>query len=309
MNVADVEVAELDLVKDGVENEEIELPPAENEPEITEHGADEDTQSADAPEQEEGEQTAKPPRSGKKTFQERINEITREKHEAIERATAAQAKTDLLEEENRTLKARDREVSNASLGEEERRLVKERREAFLGDDVDTAFELHDKLLAVQARKASVSVQPAQTAQILQEKAPIKDASTDIRFKEPAVSAKQWMERNPWYKDENQQQMAREAEYIERELLQQGYGVSDALYEELDRRLQQLPEFETVFQQQPNPSRDSGKAPITPPSRGGEPPKRPKPGQLTTYDKRVMRQANLDPDHPKHRAAYLKYKGK
>lgn len=288
--MTDNTVADLDIEHEGIAHEQVELPEKEAAPDIAEH-------AEPADQEQDKEQEAKPKRK-KKSAQERINEILYQKHAANEEKAAAQAARDLLKSENEELKqqleeakkAREAPPSDATAQIE--LLRKKRLEAIQNDDIAASYDINDEIVRLQSQPA---VKPAQAPE------PVAAPQAPPAQQEVHPEAQKWLGRNEWYYKPDNKTLAREADYIESQLRQQGYGYSEALYEELDRQLSMLPEFTPVSHSKPR---------VAPPSRGGEPPNKPVPNQLSDYDIMVMRKTpGLDSNNPKHRAAYLRYKAK
>ena len=294
-------VAELDIETDGVEHEEVELPETETELEITDHDASADTED----EAGEGEEPEQPVKRKKKTFQKRMDELLYQKHDANERAAAAEARLEIETKEKEDLKKQLEEFKGGSTGsvdDEILKLRKERRDLVADDAELLRFsEIDDKLDELQERR-TVSREPERREQ--QSRSQPQAGQQPGQQPELHKSAKAWIGRNDWFNDPEKKHLVGETLFVQKQLLDEGYGISDALYQELDRRLSELPDFDGVHE-----AKAKEKPRVAAPSRGGEAPARTKAGQLTDYDLRIMDNTpGLDRNNPVHRKSYLKYKG-
>jgi hypothetical protein len=130
-----------------------------------------------------------------------------------------------------------------------------------------------------------------------------------------------MDQNEWFFNPKNDYLAAYAQKIEFQLREEkGMKMGPKLYEELNRQLAEIPGYEDVIGKRAQQSdadeinQDVGKPKpqgkpkhLMPPSRAGNGPAKPKPGELTQYDIQTMKRAKLDPNNPDHKAAYLKYK--
>jgi hypothetical protein len=243
-------------------------------------------------------------------YQKRLNELVRQKHEAEERAAAAEARAELLEQRRLEAEKGAHESTTSLLKQREQELIERRRIAEEVGDMKSYSEVSDELFKVRGR---MSDKPAEA----DKPAPKKVAPPPI-----APEATAWLETNAWFNDPKNDHLAAEVERIEGELIRRGYNLNNPdqakrLYAEIDRRIRQFPEFDSVLgvaeeEQEEQEHKEPEKKPvprshIAPPSRGGEAPQRQKAGELTQHDIRAIKTFGLNPEDPKVRAAYLKRK--
>lgn len=290
-----VEVADVKPETEGARFDTVELPDAKPELEIVDEPVEPGKQ------EDLGETAEHKPRKGKKSYQERLDEVLYQKHTAVEEAAAARAESDVLRQEIELLKKPG--ASADSTGEDITRLRADRLKAAEDDDLAKAFELDDQIRDLQLQQRAEDM-PATKRKVVDSSA---DAGPSIH---PAAQA--WLDANDWYGKEDAAALSNEVRYIEKQLLDEGFGYSQAMFEELDRRIQAQPEFDAVYADKKAASVDNPKPKprVGIPSRGGEPPKSARDNELTDYDLRVMdRTRSLDRNNPVHRATYLKYKRK
>lgn len=262
-------------------------------------------------EQEDGEQEETPEQRKarkKSDYQKRIGELVRARHEAEEARAAAEAKADLLE--RRLQEAAQGAVSpgddnKTDLKRLEQELIEKRKEATADADLEAFAEVNDRLTAVRNKMVR------QEAERTKEE-PAAEAPAEM-----VPEAKAWLDSNAWFNASGNEHLAGEVLRIERNLLREGYNLKDPqsakeLYNAIDEEIRQRPEFDEVIGvitpsgeaavRKPQP-----RSHIAPPSRGGEAPERAKPGELKPQDITAIRRAGLDPNDPKVRATFLKYK--
>lgn len=246
-------------------------------------------------------------------FQKRLDELTREKHEAREAKAAAEAKAELLEQQLREIKAAKTASTEATdLEKRERELIEKRRQAEEDGDLARYSEASDELIEVRIKRHAVEFAPAAKAEEVQQ-TKVADRGSEQLVPE----AKQWLENNPWFSERGNEHLADEVISIQERLISEyGYDLrkpADAkkVYEEISKEIRRRPEFDKFTREYSDATetdtRSQQRSHIAPPSRGGEAPERPVTGQLTQYDIRAMKMVGIDPADPKARAAYLKRK--
>lgn len=241
-------------------------------------------------------------------YQARINELTRARHEAEERAAAAEARLSLAEQNaQREKPAND---PYAALKQQEAELLSRRKAAEEEADLSEYSKVTDELTKVRFQRMRAEELQQQEASRKAESPPARQANQEDSVH---PSAADWMSKNDWYFKPENAHLAREAQRMEAQLRSRGHTLGDGLYKALNEELAKLPEFDDVLvgeekEVEIEPSKPQAKPRhIAPPSRGGEPPARPKPGELSEYDKQTMRRFKLDPNDPKQRQAYLQAK--
>lgn len=252
----------------------------------------------------------RPPKRNRKTFDERIREITYQRNVAEENAAAARAALELKEreiEELRQSRGSTTSQSEDPLAREERELLEKRKHATDEDDLFALNEINDKLSDVRIRRALSARQVSQ----------VSDAVRPQTQNEPPSgrhpAAEDWIKQNEWFTKDENQHLTKEVLRIESDLMRQGYPMGPELYAKLDERLRHYPDFDGVLYSrsvderghEPNTRRRSV---VASPSRGGNGGARRSGGnKLSEYDISSMRMAKLDPTNEKHVAAYMKYR--
>jgi hypothetical protein len=262
------------------------------------------------------------------------NKLVREWHESNERAAAAEARNEILEQELEEL--RNKSVTDddplAALKEKEAELLQQRNEAEGEADLALYSKVNDEYQEVRFKRMQAESDKApsgdKTDTSKDSKTPEKPSSIpdeDIPQRAPAADA--WIKRNQWFYNPDNAHLASYAERVEAHLRKSGMELGDELYQKLDETLAAMPEFDGLIQlpgkqddsndgiqdEDDEHSANAGQSkprhllPPTPP--GTRRSTKPKPGELTAYDKQTMRRFNLDPENVKHKAAYLKRKSK
>ncbi|RJQ53483.1 MAG: hypothetical protein C4521_07495 [Actinobacteria bacterium] len=296
--VADMDIEEKDdkLVEDPAEKmpDTIEVPEPDK---VT--FSDKPDGTPEPPQEEAKAEPAEKPKRNRKDYQERINQLVRSAHEAEERAAAAEAKALLLDEQLKTIREQYGKTVNETQTKAEQELIERKKKAIDEGDMSAYDEASEALLQLRLQRN------AQTP----ERAPDQAKAAEQPAFHPA--AKAWMDRNAWFLAQENKHLARTVAKIEAKLVAPkdkggaGLEYGDELYRKIDEELAKLPEFDDVrgvIEDEPEPERP--KTVVSPPSRGGEPPPKPKTGSLTRYDIQTMRTFGLDPNNVKHRSAYL-----
>lgn len=249
------------------------------------------------------------PKRNKKDYNQRIGELTRQKHEATEAAAAAAARAELLEEEVRTLKAAKPEPKAADA--DEAALLAKKKKALEDADLELFSEVNDQLLELRLKKERETRKPSR---VDEEGDEVDDRQA--RREPPPIdpAAKAWIDENDWFaKPENKHLRSAAVQEQNRLIKEEGLKIGPKLYERLNERLRELAEFDEVLGDEPEerkpPPKATEKPPqrrqvVSPPSDDDDIPSKPKPGQLTEHDKRHMRAWRLNPDDPVQRAKYL-----
>lgn len=262
---------------------------------------DEDAAASGDPKEQERQRTEK-----RERLQKRVGDLTRERHEANERAAAAQARNELLERELSELRNNKGSAQDDALAAKERDVLARRQAALDASDMAGFAKATDELMDLKVSRAS------QRASVTPDPRPATQVPPDMH---PAAAA--WVQRNAWFTDTGNAHLAAEVERIEKRLRDKGAQLGPDLYQQIDKELESLPEFDEVRDAATRPTEKNDAPPVRKPAappvattRDGLPPaSQPRPGALTDYDKRAMRTFRLDPDNPKHRAAYLERKAK
>ena len=280
---------------------QVENPVEANEEEVVED-VQESLLEGDKPDSE-SEPKDRPPRRNRKTFDQRIKELTWHWREAEERAQAAQLAYDQARAENERLRSTTeaRQGAAADPDEEINRLLEERKKATAEEDFNAINEVNDRLHEARMRKLVREQQ-----QRYQQPEPQR-AQPEIH-----PSAQAWLQRNPWYNEPQNAHLAASVLALHNRLVAvDHYPVGDELYQELDRRLRDLPDFDGVLYQRRNGAQEARTTParsvVAGPSRGGVTRSVDQKTRLTDYDLDVMRRSKLDPANKKHVDTYLKYR--
>lgn len=243
-------------------------------------------------------------------YQKRLNELVRQRHEAEERAAAQAARAELLEQRlAETLKGAS-ESTASILKQREQDLIEKRREAEESGNLAEYSKVSDELFSV---RANLRPQPSE-----------KERSKETYSENPGnrqdrsgivPEAEEWLGKNEWFSKPENSHLAAEVERIEMDLIRRGYRLDNPshakkVYEEIDRRIRDLPEFDDVLgvrEETKDDNESNKRSHIAPPSRGGEAPARKKPGELSDRDIFAIKMAGLDHKDPKVRDAYMKRK--
>ena len=246
-----------------------------------------------------------PKEKKKRDPQKRINELTRLRHEADERYAASETRNALLAEDNRVLteranKAAPEQPDRSDISEKD--LLAERHAALESGDLEQYSVLNDELMELKLAKRL----QAPVKKEIQRVEPVADGGMS-----PAAS--DWLGANDWYGKSENAHLRAEVNRIEDELVASGMKYDKALYLAIDERVNELPDFNDVRggghgePREEARNKPAPKSVVAPPSRGGEPPARAAPGKLSEHDKTVMKTYRLDPNDPKHRESYIKYR--
>lgn len=223
-----------------------------------------------------------------RNVQKRIDKLTYQKNIALER-------TAKLEHENKEIRQRLDEIAKAqqedfasrnkyTQDQQRQDLLARKKEALEMADFDLVTQIDDELFDLKLKQQTIQ-QPRQ------EQAP-REAEPSSQQAYVPEAMKAWEANNSWIYDQAnpKAQVARKlfADMVQKE----GFDFEDQdTFNELDKRLRRQP----------------------PPSSGG-----PDRGQVvnankgvnfTSEDRQKMRDWNLDPDNPAHRAEWLKNKSK
>jgi len=253
---------------------------------------------SDQPEQEQQRKRKDP--------QKRINTLSRRAKDAEERAAAAETKLALMEEEKLEGERKSREQE----------IIERRDEAANNGDLEAMLDASDELHA--ARQETPADAEQQSAD--------DDQTAEADNNEPlpmADSAKAWIDRNAWFDDPDNSDLAQAAMEVENTLRQRGHELGEDLYKAIDKVIATDPRFEDVrstgdasdsagdadagnTDATPAKAEERPNIPVTT-SKTSEPTSSEKPGQLSKFDIKTMRNFNLDPDNAKHRKAFLSRK--
>ncbi len=239
------------------------------------------------------------PKKKKNDYQKRINEFSKETKTANEQRAAAETQRDLATDRAEKAEQELLKLRSESSTQREQDLLEQRKTAMDDGEIEKIVELGDEITQVRIDRSSAP-----------KEAPPKPVKTESDHKPVHDSATTWINKNEWYNDPDHEDLAEAAESIEKDLRQSGMKIGAALYKELDKRLSKNPGYSAIKESgDEDPKDEDPEKPnhLAPSDRGGAPPSREKAGQLTQHDKRTMRQYQLDPNDPKHRAAYLKRK--
>ncbi|MGH1372979.1 MAG: hypothetical protein ACRBBW_13145 [Cellvibrionaceae bacterium] len=253
-----------------------------------------------------GDQDAnhEPRQRKRKDPQKRINQLSREAKEANERAAAAEAKLALIEEEKfeSEKKAKEQEI------------ISRRQAAAENADLPAMFEATDELHELRT---------ATPEQAEDDSAGNDDGGDGEQgADEPlpmADSAKAWMDRNTWFEDPDNADLAQAAMDVENTLRQRGYELGDDLYEAIDKVIANDPRFEDVRpematsddraeEQAAEPEKpvapERPNIPVTTTKASQSTEEISQYGRLSRFDIKTMQNFNLDPNNPRHRKAFL-----
>lgn len=246
-------------------------------------------------------------RKGKgKDFQGRINELTRARKSAEERAAAAEARLKVVEQE------REQEAKELQRKQRESELVAERKAAEDEGDLEAYSKANDEIVDIRLERK----QPVQHSESTEKPETQPD---EVKIHDAAQA---WIERNAWYQDSNNEDLAQEVEHIEQGFRDRGEPIGEALYAKIDQVIAVDPRFADVrpdtggqetekAEQETESQRPQPEGKPNLPAAPTNPGETANPGQqkgrLTQHDIRTMRTFKLDPNNPTHRKTYLEYK--
>ena len=257
--------------------------------------ADDEAKEVEPVAEEDKPETKTEPK--KRDPQKRINELVRLRHEADEQRAAAEARAALLEQENKALAERFNTTVAKTVSEKEKELLARKEAARADSDIEALDRANDELWELRLKRENKEFQVEPTRQV-------------ERQPEPNIhpSAAQWLSENSWFSDASNAHLNAEVLRIENELRttkRLPYGPE--LYKAINERLDELPEFDDVRERKQEVVKP--KSIVAPPSKTGVVMPREKPGVLTEKDKAAILASKLDPNDPKVRDTYLKYKRK
>lgn len=267
-----------------------------------EEPASEDSHEEDSHEEDE---ESRHRRRNRRSAKARIGELTRQRNEEAEARAAAEAKLELQDEELRELRKKPvREEPVDNFEKEERNLLDRRRKATDDADLTALNDVNDQLTELRMKRLR--------QQVVAPKREEPQRRDVVEKQERHPAAQKWLDDNKWFSDSGNDELKREALYLQTYLQRQGYPLSPALYAELDRQLEMLPDYKKLKGNGEDPDADQPKRTVNSPTiptakvagdddRTSQDNTR----ELTDYDKKVMKQFKLDPMDAKHRAAYLK----
>ena len=313
-----IEVPDTDLVV----LEEMASPPSKDEEQekAKEPGEDEkagkETDEKQDKEQEEISEEEKEKQHKRDLYKTPRNKLVREWHEAHEQAAAQKARAELLEQElaefKKTTEAEDDPLKE--LNERQQQLTDDLKAA--ADDADLESYNSARLELDEINNKIMEVRFSKPAEKEDEKPAAPESEAHAEQEGPHPSAQEWMDRNEWFFNPKHDYLAAYAQKVEAQLQSEGMRMGPKLYEKMDEILSEVPGYEEVMGNEENHgnegNEDTGKPSgkpkhLTAPSRPGNGPTKPKPGELSEYDKKTMRMAKLDPNNEQHKATYLKYK--
>lgn len=241
-------------------------------------------------------------------YQKRINDLTREKHEEREARAAAEARAELLEQRLQEAVKTGRETVTTTLKQREQELIEKRRQAEETGDLSSLSNAMEELFEIRSRMRDTGEE--------RQPAPLEEP---VRRERAGIvpEAEAWIGRNKWFEARENGHLVSEVVRIQNDIVRRGYDLRDPkdaakVYEEIDKEIRKRPEFDTVLGVEETGEETDKPTPrshIAPPSRGGEPPARQKPGELSKHDIAAIKRAGLDPNNPKVRSTYLKYNRK
>ena len=281
---------------------QVENPVEHSEEEIVEEVQESLLEGDKAEPESEVEAKDRPPRRNRKTFDQRIKELTWHWREAEERAQAAQYAYDQARAENERLRTAtpSRSGSQTDQDDDIAALLEERKRATAEENFDAINEVNDRLHEARMRKMAREQQQRYQQQEQQRAQP-----------EIHPSAQAWLQRNPWYNEPQNAHLAASVLALHNRLVAvDHYPVGDELYQEMDRRLRDMPDFDGVLYRRRTPIQEPSspaRSVVAPPSRGGMTRAADQKRRLNEDDYDVMRRAKLDPTNKKHVDTYLKYR--
>ncbi|MCG7931965.1 MAG: hypothetical protein N0E44_18185 [Candidatus Thiodiazotropha lotti] len=321
-----IEVPDTDLVV----LEEMASPPSKDEEQEQakdkdkEPGEDEkagkETDEKQDKEQEELSEEEKEKQHKRDLYKTPRNKLVREWHEAHEQAAAQKARAELLEQELAEVKkAKEAEDDPLKeLNERQQQLTDDLKAA--ADDADLEAYNSARLELDEINNKIMEVRFQKPAEKDDEKPAAPESEARAEQEGPHPAAQEWMDRNEWFFNPKHDYLAAYAQKVEAQLQSEGMRMGPKLYEKMDEILSEVPGYEEVMGTAKHGNdgdgnegnEDSGKPTgkpkhLTAPSRPGNGPTKPKPGELSEYDKKTMRMAKLDPNNEQHKATYLKYK--
>lgn len=287
--------------------------------------ADDDEQPVEKKVGEEGEvatpeqqaETSEPTEKPLSRWDRRINQLMARTKEAEDRAAAAETLLELERE-------RIREAQAASAVDDDERLIEEQIAAIdaqiasEADDPAMQTVLKANRLMLQREKSRAKVKQPEDRPQTQPQPPPQSAQVH-----PAAS--EWLQANDWYSATDEYDrpayptLASEATSLYHSLKSTYVSDSKELFEELNRRLSDLPEFERVLKKAAKPKVNGDSPAHERPSRQNTAPANvhaddrgtpekglPRESMLDKHDKAILRAMGKDPDDPKVRSTYIKY---
>lgn len=300
------EKADLDMVDvDLTPTEAFVLTDDDHEPDIPDAAAAEDDKPTD------DKPTADPDKHESR-YTKRVNLLLWERHEAEERAAAAET---ALEIERQKKSAENEDGADDEFAKHLEAINQQIEEE--SDDPAMASVLKTQRLLMQREQ--------QRAEDARKKPDVKEQPQQPQDNAPHPSASKWLESNPWYTERSDEgvlihpalKVSAEREYLD---LRKTYGEdSEELFEALQSRLSELPDFDRVLHAKEEKPKPAEKQPPKRPSRQNTAPSN-KHGDddsagkmdrngaptLSDHDIAKLRALDLDPDDPKVRLAYMKY---
>lgn len=249
-------------------------------------------------------------------------------HQANESRAAAEAKAEVLEQELAELKKKvlkkESDSDLESLKTEEADLLRQRKEAEDDGDLEAYSQVNDKYQEIRFKRMQAESIPSTENNTHSDDKENKDteraSNRDSKDKEQpqrAPEADAWLKRNQWYFDPDNAHLASYVEDLESQLVDGGMEIGTKLYQKMDQILADMPDFEGLVSIKEGTSDDEGdksgkqeskpRHMLPPTSAGTRASNKPKPGELSQYDRQTMKRFGLDPTNDKHKAAYLKRK--
>jgi hypothetical protein len=289
-----------------------------------EEAADEEDADAQAGEESDEEERLLKDEKKPTRKEKRIGQLIFERKQAEERAAAEAAAREVSEQRLRELEARLNDARKRSVETETGHLTERieaakarRTKASEEADLEAFATANDELIELRIQQDRVNRREIEENQTTSSNIPTRQEQPPDQM-HPAAEG--WLRKNTWYLDPAEKEKAERALAIQNNLLNRGYSFGEDLYQELDKQLEK--EFpvggEEDSDEQTKSKRKSdeerkkprkmhsvGSASSDVASRRSKP----KPGQLTEHDIQAIRMAQLDPNDPKVRETYLKYKRK
>jgi hypothetical protein len=189
------------------------------------------------------------------------------------------------------------EQDDKNLEDREKDLIARRAKALDEGEMKEYNELNDELMDLKVERRTRKVIKPEP-----EPVPAKEDTTS-RVSE---ATRKWVDQNSDWLNSDKAKAA-EAVKIERQLIKEGYSTSDPdLYQELDKRLNGGTDddesIEDLLEEDERPQQ-RGATTGVPRDRGTR--QAGKRGRLTRDDLVRMKRANLDPNNPEHRKAWIK----
>jgi len=252
--------------------------------------------------------------------QKRVGRAIYERNTERDRADKAEARLAQIEKENKENAVDEDKLELETYLEESKTtregLIEDLNEAYEEGDSKAIAELTGKLSRHDAEAVQVeaALNEEQEEQTQETEAPPPEVNT-------AQSAKDWMAKNKWYTDPQNERLGVLAENIQDGLIDEGYELGEDLYEELDKRLLAAapriavlkggkPDKETKDDDEIEAS-DTSQKPNKPKSVvSGQSvgdtsiPAKSNSGKITQSDLKSMAKYNLDPNSPADRKSWL-----